>query len=308
LPLWLSYTLFDFCFILVISFALTITIWRQLPYWYAVGYLFPILALHGLAATLMGYAISTVARSQLAAFASTVMTAGLMLCLSILAFMVTTPYHSSSHLQPVPADKSQFEEVFTDASVLDSTMNATTFSLDLIFPIGNVFRALLLGLNIFVVTCQGTELIPYPGSIYAYGGPILYLCIQICFLWFLLLWLDRGSFPTLARNYVLQDSEKMPSAGAEVEQETLRVGGAESDLLRVLHVSKSYGDNLAVNDVSLGMGEGEILALLGTNGAGKTTIVNMIRGELHPDKGTIYVRGVDVHSHVREAQKYLGGT
>jgi ATP-binding cassette, subfamily A (ABC1), member 3 len=89
LPLWLSYTLFDFCFILVISFALTITIWQQLPYWYAVGYLFPVLTLHGLAATLMGYAISTVAGSQLAAFAFTVATAALMFALSIMTFSVT---------------------------------------------------------------------------------------------------------------------------------------------------------------------------------------------------------------------------
>jgi ABC-type multidrug transport system fused ATPase/permease subunit len=192
--------------------------------------------------------------------------------------------------------------------MLDYTMTATTFSLNLIFPIGNVFRALIIGLNVFIVTCQNNELIPYPGSIYAYGEPILYLCIQIISLWFLLLWLDRGSFATLPRRPLARDAEKQAApSNPDVENETLRVATSDPDLLRVLHVSKTFGTNLAIDDVSLGLGEGEILGLLGTNGAGKTTMVNMIRGELDPSSGNILVRGIDIHSHKREAQKHLGG-
>lgn len=204
----------------------------------------------------------------------------------------------------------QLEEAFTNPATLESTMNATNFSLDLIFPIGNVFRAIVIGLNIFVVTCQGTELTLYPGSIYAYGGPILYLCLQICFFWLLLQWLDRGSFPTLAGNYKYpaQDDETAATTRSpEVEQEVARAEASEADLLRLLHTSKAYGANLAVDDVTLGLGEGEILALLGANGAGKTTIVDMIRGELKPDRGSIFVRGVDAVGQARQAQAYLGG-
>jgi hypothetical protein len=66
----------------------TITTWREIPYWYAVGYLFPVLCLYGIAAILMGYAISIVAGSQLAAFAFTAGAMALMFTLSILTFAV----------------------------------------------------------------------------------------------------------------------------------------------------------------------------------------------------------------------------
>lgn len=77
------------CFVLVISAALTITTWQQFPYWYNVGYIFPVLVLHGLAATLMGYVISTVAGSQLAAFGFSVGTSALMFALSMVTFSVS---------------------------------------------------------------------------------------------------------------------------------------------------------------------------------------------------------------------------
>jgi ATP-binding cassette subfamily A (ABC1) protein 3 len=188
-------------------------------------------------------------------------------------------------------------------------MDATTFSLNMIFPIGNVFRALVIGLNVFLVACRNNEFPPYPGSIFAYGGPILYLCIQVVGFFALLIYLDRGVLPALPRSVVTKDSEEAPTpTGPDIDQETRRVEGTESDLLRILHLSRSFGANLAVDNVSLGLGEGEILALLGPNGAGKTTIVNMVRGELRPDSGAICIRGTDIQGEIRAAQQHLGGT
>ena len=91
LPLWLSYIVFDFAFIVVIAAATTITTWKQLGYWYGIEYLFPVLCLYGLAATLMGYLVSTVASSQLAAFAISVGTMAVMFSLSFLTFAVRMP-------------------------------------------------------------------------------------------------------------------------------------------------------------------------------------------------------------------------
>jgi hypothetical protein len=88
MPLWIAYLLFDFCFVVVNAVAVTAITASQIPYWYDVGYLFPVLCLYGLAAILMSYIISTVATSQLAAFGYAAGAMALMLALSILTFAV----------------------------------------------------------------------------------------------------------------------------------------------------------------------------------------------------------------------------
>jgi spermidine/putrescine transport system ATP-binding protein len=59
-------------------------------------------------------------------------------------------------------------------------------------------------------------------------------------------------------------------------------------------VSKRFGDQLAVNDVSLTIREGEFFSLLGPSGCGKTTLLRMLAGFLEPDAGRITLRGDDV--------------
>ncbi|UWU18746.1 ABC transporter ATP-binding protein (plasmid) [Rhizobium sullae] len=57
--------------------------------------------------------------------------------------------------------------------------------------------------------------------------------------------------------------------------------------------SKSYGKFAAVRDISLSLGEGETIALVGHNGAGKTTIIKLILGLIRPTSGTVSVLGED---------------
>ena len=59
--------------------------------------------------------------------------------------------------------------------------------------------------------------------------------------------------------------------------------------VRLQHVTKTFGPVVANKDVSLSVRRGEILALLGENGSGKTTRMNMIAGIYYPDEGEIYV-------------------
>ena len=66
------------------------------------------------------------------------------------------------------------------------------------------------------------------------------------------------------------------------------------NFLQTEKLTKSFGDTHAVDGVDFAIGEGEVLALIGANGAGKTSLVNLISGLIQPDGGTIFFRGTDV--------------
>lgn len=63
-------------------------------------------------------------------------------------------------------------------------------------------------------------------------------------------------------------------------------------VLNVQHLTKSYGDNVIVNDFSLQVAEGEAVALTGRNGAGKSTVLRCIIGADKPTEGTVEVCGI----------------
>ncbi len=66
-------------------------------------------------------------------------------------------------------------------------------------------------------------------------------------------------------------------------------------MLEFDHVSVGYGDLTVVRDVSFRVGEGEVVSLVGSNGAGKSTILRAIAGLLHPAQGAIRLRGEEIH-------------
>jgi branched-chain amino acid transport system ATP-binding protein len=72
--------------------------------------------------------------------------------------------------------------------------------------------------------------------------------------------------------------------------------GAPSNptLLVTRQLRKSFGETHAVDGIDFVVQEGEVLALVGSNGAGKTSLVNLISGLLQPDAGTITFRGRDI--------------
>lgn len=65
-------------------------------------------------------------------------------------------------------------------------------------------------------------------------------------------------------------------------------------MLRIEHLTKSYGDKKAVDDLSLHIRPGEIYGFIGHNGAGKTTTIKSCCGILQFDQGEIFVDGVSV--------------
>lgn len=77
-------------------------------------------------------------------------------------------------------------------------------------------------------------------------------------------------------------------------------------MIRLTNITRKYGSFKAVNDISITINSGEIVGLLGHNGAGKTTIMKMITGFLEPTDGSITVNGKEIGSERRAIQKNIG--
>ena len=72
------------------------------------------------------------------------------------------------------------------------------------------------------------------------------------------------------------------------------------------HVSKRFGTLNALTDVSFSVPTGQVLGLLGQNGAGKTTAMNILTGCLAPSSGKVTIDGEDLLLHPREAKRKIG--
>ncbi len=77
-------------------------------------------------------------------------------------------------------------------------------------------------------------------------------------------------------------------------------------MIEVEHLTKSYGQARAVNDISFKVEKGEILGFLGPNGAGKTTTMRILTGYLPATGGTARVAGYDVFEDSMEVRKRIG--
>jgi len=77
-------------------------------------------------------------------------------------------------------------------------------------------------------------------------------------------------------------------------------------MIEVSNISKSYNEVLAVDQVSFSINKGEVLGLLGHNGAGKTTIMKMLTGFLSPDTGSINISNMSVSTNTLDIQKIIG--
>src|SRR5690349_539532 len=76
--------------------------------------------------------------------------------------------------------------------------------------------------------------------------------------------------------------------------------------ITVKNLSKLYGEQQAVDNISFTIQQGEIVGFLGPNGAGKSTTMKMITGYLEPSGGEINVNGIDVKNNPLEVKKKIG--
>lgn len=197
---------------------------------------------------------------------------------------------------------------YAPANKVDSYVNIVHFTIGLITPTGNLIRSLFVTLNAFSILCRDQSIASYPGEIGLYGGPILYLLMQSFFLFGVLLWWDSGPvLRSFRQSYKLQDIEGSGVEDEEISKELIRVNSL-TDGLRVLHVTKAFGSNVAVQDITFGVQRGEVFALLGPNSAGKSTMISAIRGEIQPSsrESEIFVENVSVSKHRAAARSHLG--
>ena len=278
--------------VVVIVSVLAIVIFRaSSDAFYHAEYLFVVLFLYGIASTLMSYVISLAAQSQLAAFAFAAGGQAVSFLLYFFAYISVLTY--------VSADK------------IDNTILIVHFTIALVTPAGNLIRALFVALNVFSTLCTDHDKIAsYPGKITLYGGPILYLIGQSLFLFGVLLWWDSGSIWARLRRkqHKDEDAEESEPVDEDIAAEITRVSNSTDDGLRVQHVSKAFGNNVAVQDISFGVKRGEVFALLGPNGAGKSTTISLIRGDLLPshNSGEILVEEIPLSKRRAAARLHLG--
>ena len=79
-----------------------------------------------------------------------------------------------------------------------------------------------------------------------------------------------------------------------------------SNIIEISSLSKRFGEVQAVNDLSFRVKEGELFAFLGINGAGKSTTINIMCGQLSKDSGTVQISGIDPDSDPDSVKRNLG--
>lgn len=103
-----------------------------------------------------------------------------------------------------------------------------------------------------------------------YGGPIAYLIVYSFVLLGFLVWVDSGA--VLPQRFRKRSKVSAAETERPVKEDVAleaRSAAQSDDLLRVLNVTKTFGSNTVVDDVSFGVSRDTVFCMLGPNGAGK---------------------------------------
>ena len=79
-----------------------------------------------------------------------------------------------------------------------------------------------------------------------------------------------------------------------------------TDIIRIEHLNKTFGDVKAVRDLGFCVKKGELFAFLGVNGAGKSTTISILCGQLSKDSGTVQIKGIDNQRAGEQTKRLIG--
>ena len=77
-------------------------------------------------------------------------------------------------------------------------------------------------------------------------------------------------------------------------------------ILKTTSLSHKYTSNWAIRDINIEIGQTGVIGLLGSNGAGKSTTMNIICGALHQTSGQVFINGIDLEKEPEAAKKEIG--
>ncbi|KAJ7137890.1 hypothetical protein C8R44DRAFT_975855 [Mycena epipterygia] len=291
--LWLGHLMFDSISIFIVATLVVVLVSKLSQQFFGLGILWFIIVLYGISGALLAYCMTLFVLSPLSAFAATAAYQIIMFILYIASYLLAY--------------------TFANPAFADSIVQTLHFTLSLLSPVASVTRAGFIAVNLFSLLCDGNsddvssmELI----KLNKLGGPILYLVIYSVALLTLLFWVDSGSvlFQKLRRAQVEITSKEPDLERPAKEDVDLEAAMASqpSNLLQVLDATKTYGGTTAVDGLSFGVSPDTVFCMVGPNGAGKTTSINMISGNVVPDRGDVFINKSSVITDARTARVSLG--
>ncbi|KAG1813914.1 uncharacterized protein BJ212DRAFT_1274572 [Suillus subaureus] len=292
--LWIGHLLWDSIFSVTLATIIIIIFAVATNQFSGLGFFWLVLVLYGIVGALFAYCVSLFMSSPLTSFA---VVAGYQIVMYIMylgGYLLTLTY----------AVPSQSGTIIT----------IIHFTFSVLSPVASIMRAAFVSVNLFSLLCNGTTPVTTGslGDILRYGGPIVYLIVYGLILFAILVWVDSGSIiprrflNTKGRRVQMDKLQANFEANRQDVAAEARAVAHSSDALRLLHLTKTFGGNKVVDDVSYGVSRDTIFAMLGPNGAGKTTTFNMIRGDIVPDMGDVLIKGVSVLTSPRTARLSLG--
>ncbi|KAH3872038.1 phospholipid-transporting ATPase ABCA3-like isoform X2 [Dreissena polymorpha] len=152
------------------------------------------------------------------------------------------------------------------------------------------------------------------------GRMLTFLCIQFVFYYGVLLLMESNIVQSVIQKIrkrtkpldeyivthdVVREDNDVAKERSRIANNTI-TSLCRSDKLILSELSKCYNNHVAVNQISIGIPEGECFGLLGVNGAGKTSTFKMLTGDETLTSGAAFLNGYDVSTNIAEVRQYLG--